>query len=163
MTGARLFTPDTVAQLAAWQVANMPDRAFVFRRSSVRQPGAGGVPADVWTFVRVDACRLSLSRSTERNTEGTLEESRAWTLARPVDAPRLDGTERLLVRSYNNSYPALFLRVSGADGARTFQTVQRATVTTDGVDQRMIVGTTAARGPARIAWRSWGSLTVGGP
>lgn len=163
MSGAQLFTPATVAQLAAWQIANMPDRAFLFGRSSVRQPGAGGVPVDVWTFVRVDACRLSLSRSTERNTEGTLGESRAWTLARPVDAPRLDGTERILVQSYNNSYPALFVRVSGADGARTFQTVQRATVTTDGVDQRTIVGTTSTRGPARILWRSSGTLTVGGP
>lgn len=161
--GATLFTASAVANLAAWQRANMPDRALVFRRVLTRQPG--GVMLEAWTYARTEPCRLSLSRATERNTGGTLGESRTWILARPQDAAPLDGTETVVVfggkgTGVEGAPFSVALRVVAVAGPRTFRTVQKADVSTDGAPA-LLVGTTRAAGPVSLAWSTAITVTNG--
>lgn len=143
--GGASFTSAAVAQLATWQAANMPDAAMIFTRTMARL--AGAVLFEQWHYARTDPCRLGMSRGQERDTDGTKTESREWTLTRPVDRRGLDGTERVLIRG---NVGAVLVRVSAENPPRTFQTMQKATVTTDGVTP-FDVGTTRTRGPVRLA------------
>jgi hypothetical protein len=144
--GGALFTSPALAALAYWQGANMPDRALIFTRTAARL--AGAVLFEHWHYARTDPCRLTLSRALERDTTGAKTESHTWTLARPVDRPGLDGTERVLVLG---NVGAVLVRVEGEAPPRTFQTVRKSTVTTDGVTP-FVVGTTRTSGPVRLRW-----------
>lgn len=146
-TGGALFTAAALDTLAYWQRANMPDRAFVFTRVTTR--AAGAVLLDTYVFARVDACRLSLSLATERNDNGTWSTSNRWTLARAREAEPLAGTERVLVLHATGG--ATLVRVAAEAGRRTFQTLRKADVTTDGVEPLAVA--TAPRAPLRLGWR----------
>jgi hypothetical protein len=130
----------------------MPDRALIFTRTAARL--AGAVLFEHWHYARTDPCRLSLSRALERDTTGAKTESHTWTLARPVGS---SGARRHGAGTRAGNVGAVLVRVEGEAPPRTFQTVRKSTVTTDGVTP-FVVGTTRTSGPVR--WR-WGvSLSV---
>lgn len=146
------FLAAAVAQLAAWQRANMPDRAFVFVRQLSRAPG--GVSLERYVFAWVDPCRISFSQSQERASSesgGAFSELRTWTLARPPESRRFDGTERVLVMPGPTSHgrAAYWLRVVSEGGTRTFQTVRKAQVTTTAAGT-MLVATARSGRPAAL-------------
>lgn len=148
-----LIPPASVATLAYWQRTNMPDRAFVFARSTARY--AGAVIYERYLFRAVDACRLSRAAARERVTGATRDESHTWVLTRAVDAKALDGTERVLVFTRTG---AVLVRVLAERGPHTYQAVRKADVSTDGVTG-FVVGTTRARGTVAFKWSS--RITVG--
>lgn len=153
--GGALFTTGAVDALAYWQAQNMPDRAFVFTRELARL--AGAVLHERYVFNRVDPCRLSLSRASERDNVGTRTESHSAVLARPVTALPFEGSERVVVLG---RVAPTFVRVVAEQRARTFQTVRKADVTEDGVE-RFVLATTRARGP--VALRYAVTITIGNP
>jgi hypothetical protein len=152
-----LFTPDVVASLAHWQRTNMPDRALVFVRSLTRAPG--GVSVESYTYAWTDACRLSQSRATEGNQDGSLTTGRVWQLVRPSDARPLDGSERVLVQHAKGG--ATLVRLLAEAGTRTYQTVRKSDATSTGV-ARFTVATTRVRGgPVPLRWSTSIAITTG--
>lgn len=155
---APLFSSPALDVLAFWQNANMPDRALVFTRALTRQPG--GVSVESYTFARADPCRLSMPIATESNTDGTLKVSRSWTLIRPASTPALNGTEHVVIVHANGGATAV--RVLAERGHRSYQTINKADVTADGVTAYP-VGTTRGRaGPVSLGWRSIMSVATAG-
>lgn len=144
--GAVLVSAVAVDTLAYWQRVNMPDRAFVFRRTLAR--GAGAVMIESYVLAHVDPCRLTMSTATEGNDNGTLATTRRWTLARAVRAEPLDGTERVLVMHARGG--STLVRVMAEAGARTFHTVRKADVTANGAGALGVA--TSPRSPFRLGW-----------
>jgi hypothetical protein len=153
-----MFTPAIVDQLTAWQRSNMPDRALIYARTLTREPG--GVMRESYTYVRTDACRLSMPLATEGNQDGTLTPGYTWTLARPADAVPLDGTERVVIMHANGG--STLVRVLAEKGHRTYQTVKKSDVTMSGVEP-FTVATTSRRGPVPLGWRAVITLAIGEP
>jgi hypothetical protein len=151
-----LFTPAVLASAAYWQTANMPDRALVFVRVLARE--LGGVVRASYTFVRADACRLSGPTTAEGNQDGALSTVRTWTLVRPIGAPPLVGTERVMV--VHRAGSMTLVRVVGERGARSLATIRKADVSDGGVTP-FTVATTRARGPVRLAWSSTIDISIG--
>lgn len=156
MTTSAHFTDAALALVRQTQSANMPDRVYVLTRTITRAPG--GVATEVFTIDRVEPCRLSRAAAIETARATSTGERVTHVVARPYDATSLDGTERLVVLVGDGIVRRRFsltVRSIGARPLQSFDTVQLADVTSDGVAQVALATSATA-----FSFSSSGSVTL---
>lgn len=150
------FSAGAVALLTAAQRANLPDLAVVFRAEVTRLPG--GATTTGYTVDRVEPCRLSKARASERVAgESGRRETAEYLLVRDRDSQPLTGTERVVVlgggRGRGPAY-SVTLRVAGAAVRESAQSALRDRV------ERATPEISVITGRASIRVRSSGAVTV---
>lgn len=146
------------SDLAGVQRATMPDLAVVLRPEIARGPG--GAATTTYSVDRVEPCRLSKARPSERVVgDAGRREAAEYLLHRDRDAALMRGTERVVVlgggRGRGPRY-AVTLRVTGAGVRESAQSVLRDRVerVTGEPEIRVLTGR------ASVAVRPRGAVTT---